>query len=44
MRDELQDSDRMRYMTPKEAVQYGLIDRVLESRKEMLLQTTTPLT
>ena len=29
------DSDRMSYLTPQEAVTYGLIDRVLESRKEL---------
>ena len=29
------DSDRMFYMTPEEAKAYGIIDRVLESRKEL---------
>lgn len=29
------DTDRMLYMTPHQAVEYGLIDRVLESTKEM---------
>jgi ATP-dependent Clp protease protease subunit len=29
------DSDRMSYLTPQEAVSYGLIDRVLESRKDL---------
>jgi ATP-dependent Clp protease protease subunit len=34
--DELsKDSDRMSYLTPHEAVEYGLIDRVLSSRKEL---------
>ena len=34
--DELsKDSDRMSYLTPQEAVEYGLIDRVLSSRKEL---------
>ncbi|NEQ26267.1 MAG: ATP-dependent Clp protease proteolytic subunit, partial [Microcoleus sp. SIO2G3] len=28
-----QDSDRTRYMTPQEAQEYGLIDRVLENSK-----------
>ncbi len=28
------DSDRMSYLNPEEAVQYGLIDRVLTSRKD----------
>lgn len=31
----MQDSDRMFYMTPEEAKEYGIIDRVLESRKEL---------
>ena len=29
------DSDRMTYMTPDQAMDYGLIDRVLSSRKEL---------
>jgi ATP-dependent Clp protease protease subunit len=29
------DSDRMSYLTPAQAVEYGLIDRVLSSRKEL---------
>lgn len=29
------DTDRMYYMTPQEAKEYGLIDRVLESAKEL---------
>ena len=29
------DTDRMFYMTPAQAKEYGLIDRVLESRKEL---------
>jgi ATP-dependent Clp protease protease subunit len=34
--DELsKDSDRMSYLTPDQAVEYGLIDRVLSSRKEL---------
>jgi ATP-dependent Clp protease protease subunit len=30
-----QDTDRMFYMTPEEAKEYGIIDRVLESAKEL---------
>ena len=30
-----QDSDRMSYLTPHQAVEYGLIDRVLTSRKDL---------
>ena len=33
------DSDRMSYLNPYEAVEYGLIDRVLTSRKELPTQT-----
>ncbi len=29
------DSDRMSYLNPEEAITYGLIDRVLKSRKEL---------
>lgn len=29
------DSDRMTYLTPSQALEYGLIDRVLASRKEL---------
>ena len=29
------DSDRMSYLNPKEAIEYGLIDRVLTSRKDL---------
>ncbi len=35
------DSDRMSYLNPHEAVEYGLIDRVLSSRKD-LPNSTTP--
>lgn len=31
----MKDSDRMFYMNPEEAQEYGIIDRVLESRKEL---------
>jgi ATP-dependent Clp protease protease subunit len=31
----MRDSDRMFYMNPQEAKEYGIIDRVLESRKEL---------
>jgi ATP-dependent Clp protease protease subunit len=31
----MRDSDRMCYMNPHEAKEYGIIDRVLESRKEL---------
>jgi len=30
-----EDSDRMTYLTPKEALEYGLIDRGLSSRKDL---------
>ena len=33
------DSDRMSYLNPQEAVEYGLIDRVLNSRKDLAKQT-----
>ena len=29
------DSDRMSYLNPYEAVDYGIIDRVLTSRKDL---------
>jgi len=29
------DSDRMTYLTPPEALEYGLIDRILTSQKEL---------
>ena len=29
------DSDRMSYLNPQEALEYGIIDRVLQSRKEL---------
>ena len=35
------DSDRMSYLNPQEAIEYGLIDRVLSSRKD--LPDPTPL-
>jgi ATP-dependent Clp protease protease subunit len=31
----MQDTDRMFYMNPQEAKEYGIIDRVLESRKAL---------
>jgi ATP-dependent Clp protease protease subunit len=31
----IKDSDRMFYMNPHEAMEYGIIDRVLESRKDL---------
>lgn len=34
------DTDRMFYMTPQQAKEYGLIDRVLESTKELPLATS----
>jgi ATP-dependent Clp protease protease subunit len=33
------DTDRMFYMTPQQALEYGLIDRVLESTKELPVKT-----
>jgi ATP-dependent Clp protease protease subunit len=40
------DMDRLLYMTPLEAKEYGLIDRVLESEKKgaSLLTASTKLT
>ena len=35
------DSDRMSYLNPHEAVEYGLIDRVLKSRKDLPNTKTT---
>ena len=35
------DSDRMSYLNPYEAVEYGLIDRVLKSRKDLPSTETT---
>ena len=35
------DSDRMSYLNPHEAVEYGLIDRVLKSRKDLPSTATT---
>ena len=35
------DSDRMTYLTAEEARDYGLIDRVLSSRKEVHLPVAT---
>jgi ATP-dependent Clp protease protease subunit len=35
------DSDRMSYLNPHEAVEYGLIDRVLKSRKDLPSTETT---
>jgi ATP-dependent Clp protease protease subunit len=40
------DMDRLFYMTPQEAKEYGLIDRVLESEKKaasLLTTATKPL-
>jgi ATP-dependent Clp protease, protease subunit len=31
----VKDMDRMFYLTPEEAKEYGIIDRVLESRKDL---------
>lgn len=38
------DTERMLYMTPEQAKDYGLIDRVLESSKELPLPLPTGLT
>ena len=35
------DSDRMSYLNPHEAVEYGIIDRVLNSRKDLPSSTQT---
>ena len=35
------DSDRMTYLTADQAMEYGLIDRVLSSRKEVHLPVAT---
>lgn len=37
------DMDRMLYMTPQEAVQYGIIDRVLENAKQLPSPTPAAL-
>jgi len=37
------DTDRMFYMTPQEAKEYGLIDRVLESTKELPTAPVAPI-
>ncbi len=34
------DSDRMSYLSPQQAVEYGLIDRVLKSRKDLTNSTS----
>ncbi len=36
------DSDRMSYLNPKEAVEYGIIDRVLTSRKDLPSEKVLP--
>jgi ATP-dependent Clp protease protease subunit len=36
------DSDRMSYLNPQEAVEYGLIDRVLQSRKDLPSEQVLP--
>ena len=36
------DSDRMSYLNPKEAVEYGVIDRVLTSRKDLPNEKVLP--
>ena len=38
------DSDRMSYLNPHEAVEYGVIDRVLTSRKELPNENVIPKT
>ncbi len=35
------DSDRMSYLNPNEAVNYGLIDKVLSSRKDLQMQNNS---
>ena len=36
------DSDRMGYLNPQEAVEYGVIDRVLSSRKDLPSEKVLP--
>ena len=36
------DSDRMSYLNPQEAVEYGVIDRVLTSRKDLPSEKVLP--
>ena len=36
------DSDRMSYLNPQEAVEYGVIDRVLTSRKDLPNEQVLP--
>ena len=36
------DSDRMSYLNPQEAVEYGVIDRVLTSRKDLPNESVLP--
>ena len=36
------DSDRMSYLNPQEAVEYGVIDRVLKSRKDLPSENSLP--
>ena len=36
------DSDRMSYLNPHEAVEYGVIDRVLTSRKDLPSEKVLP--
>ena len=36
------DSDRMSYLNPHEAVEYGVIDRVLTSRKDLPSENVLP--
>ena len=36
------DSDRMSYLNPQEAVDYGIIDRVLTSRKDLPSEKVLP--
>ena len=36
------DMDRLFYMTPDQAVEYGLIDRVFESKAQLDAESNTP--